>query len=318
MSIDSAISSNTPFASLVLPTEFDPNRSPIVLEYIQGRFFHTALQIELELAPFAPYFGNEPQDVTTKEKHAQTVRAAIQAIESGALEKVVVSCIKHVPRTTQSLETVFHKLSSHYPSAMVYALHHPDYGTWMGATPELLLHKSGNRFHTVSLAGTQVHSEAHELPWNEKLRREQSLVTDFIVQTIKQCGGIDMAINGPYTAQAGPLAHLKSDIQFTGLSDTKQFIKQLQPTPAVCGLPRADALNFILTHSSAQRRLYAGQIGLRYSSGDEIHFVNLRCMQVFDDHFELHVGGGIVAGSHAEEEWHETEIKANVLRHLLQ
>jgi isochorismate synthase len=53
-------------------------------------------------------------------------------------------------------------------------------------------------------------------------------------------------------------------------------------------------------------------------SGDEIHFVNLRCMQVFDDHFELHVGGGIVAGSTAADEWHETEIKANVLRNLLQ
>jgi isochorismate synthase len=56
---------------------------------------------------------------------------------------------------------------------------------------------------------------------------------------------------------------------------------------------------------------------MRFSTGDEIHFVNLRCMQVFSDHFEIHVGGGIVAGSTPEEEWHETELKANVLRNLI-
>jgi isochorismate synthase len=71
-------------------------------------------------------------------------------------------------------------------------------------------------------------------------------------------------------------------------------------------------------HSTTQRRLYAGTIGLRFNSGDELHFVNLRCMQVFDDHFELHVGGGVVAGSSREEEWQETEMKADVLRRFLQ
>jgi len=57
---------------------------------------------------------------------------------------------------------------------------------------------------------------------------------------------------------------------------------------------------------------------LRFNSGDELQFVNLRCMQVFDDHFELHVGGGVVVGSSPEEEWQETEMKADVLRRFLQ
>jgi isochorismate synthase len=318
MNIDAAISNKTPFAILVLPAEFDATRSPIAFEYVNGRFIQPDMQIELSLAPFSSYFGNETQAATSKETHAQLIHLALQRIESRELEKVVISCIKHAPRSAQTLDAIFHKLTAHYPTAMVYALHHPDYGTWMGATPELLLHKAGNRFHTVSLAGTQAYSDTHEIQWNEKLRREQSLVTDFIVQTIEQCGGVDITMHGPYTAQAGPLAHLKTNIHFTGSTAADQYIKQLQPTPAVCGLPREPALDFLNTHSTAQRRLYAGRIGLRYPSGDEIHFVNLRCMQVFEDHFELHVGGGIVTGSIAEEEWHETEIKANVLRNLLQ
>jgi isochorismate synthase len=59
-------------------------------------------------------------------------------------------------------------------------------------------------------------------------------------------------------------------------------------------------------------------MGIIFPSNDEIHFVNLRCMQVFEDHFELHVGGGIVEGSIPDDEWRETEMKADVLRSLLQ
>jgi isochorismate synthase len=318
MSIDAAISNNEYFAILVLPSQFDAARSPISLSLMDGTMTNASNNIALHLAPFAPYSGNAPQPETKREEHSQTIHKALAALEIGSLEKVVISCIKHAPRGHQSLDAIFDRLKEQYSGAMVYVLHHPDYGTWMGATPELLLHKKDSSFHTVSLAGTQPYAENHEMYWNEKLRREQSLVTDFILENIAHIGATDMRTDGPFTAKAGPLAHLKTDIHFTSAASTDNIIRQLQPTPAVCGLPRKNAMQFIQENSNSIRRLYAGRIGLRYNTGDEIHFVNLRCMQVFDDHFELHVGGGIVAGSIAEDEWHETEIKANVLRNLLQ
>ncbi|MFM7729112.1 MAG: chorismate-binding protein, partial [Flavobacteriales bacterium] len=207
-------------------------------------------------------------------------------------------------------------LCGRYQNACVYALHHPTFGTWVGATPELLLHKKGSAYHTVSLAGTQ--SFSNELQWSEKLLREQQLVTDFIEQSILHCNGKIEKIHGPYTSQAGPLAHLKTDIHFSSEESSNLILTELQPTPAVCGLPREAARTFIHSHSNFERRLYAGRLGIHFPTDDDIHFVNLRCMQVFVDHFELHVGGGIVAGSNAEEEWNETEIKANVLRNLIQ
>ncbi|MFM2202193.1 MAG: hypothetical protein RL040_1393 [Bacteroidota bacterium] len=318
MNIDSAIAKNEFFAILVLPLEFDARRSPISFRYMDGHFVDATQSTELSIAPFHAYTNNSAQDETPREVNALTIQSALQAIERGELEKVVVSCIKHAPRTNQSLDSIFHRLNEHYPNTLVYALHHPEFGTWIGATPELLLHKKGQHFHTVSLAGTQAYSDTRAISWNDKLRREQSLVTDFIVQTITQWGATDIELNGPFTAQAGPLAHLKTDIRFSGTSDAKQLIAELQPTPAVCGLPRQAALNFLNAQSTTQRRLYAGTIGLRFNSGDELHFVNLRCMQVFDDHFELHVGGGVVAGSSPGEEWQETEMKADVLRRFLQ
>jgi isochorismate synthase len=318
MSIDAAISKNEYFAIVVLPSQFDANRSPISFNLVDGEMLNASRTITLDLAPFALYSGNAPQAETKRDEHSQTIHTALAAIDSGSLEKVVISCIKHAPRNHQSLDAIFDKLKEQYTGAMVYVLHHPEYGTWMGATPELLLHKKDHSFHTVSLAGTQPFAENREMIWNDKLKREQSLVTDFILQNITHIGATDICTDGPFTAQAGPLAHLKTDIHFTSAASTNDIIRQLQPTPAVCGLPRENALRFIQNHSSFQRRLYAGRIGLRYNTGNEIHFVNLRCMQVFDDHFELHVGGGIVSGSIADDEWHETEIKANVLRNLLQ
>ena len=136
-------------------------------------------------------------------------------------------------------------------------------------------------------------------------------------QTIDAGGGTLERSFGPYTAQAGPLAHLKTDIHFSSTAPTNFWLTALHPTPAVCGLPRAAALRFIAEHTPFDRRLYSGRMGIAFPDGNEIHFVNLRCMQVFEDHVEIHVGGGIVAGSSAEDEWRETELKADVLRTLL-
>jgi isochorismate synthase len=317
MSIDEAIANDRYFATCVLPTEDNAERKAIHFSYDGSAFLSAHGDIELTVAPFHPYNGNEAQLPTSQVEHAATIVEALHSIESGALEKVVISCIKHAERSSKSLNAIFEALIDNYPNACVYVINTPQYGAWMGATPELLLRKKGNEYHTVSLAGTQAFVSDNPLTWSDKLHREQSLVTDFILQTIDRCGAKQVTCVGPYTAQAGPLAHLKTDIRFSSENSSDNLIDQLQPTPAVCGLPREAARTFILSHAPFDRRLYAGRLGLRFSTGDEIHFVNLRCMQVYKDHFEIHVGGGIVAGSTPEDEWQETELKANVLRNLI-
>jgi isochorismate synthase len=317
MSIDESIADNRYFATCVLPREENTKRQAIHFSFDGSAFLSTDGDIQLTIVPFHPYIGNEAQLPTSQAEHAEAIVEALHSIETGVLEKVVISCIKHAKRSSKSLDAIFQGLIDNYTNACVYVINTPQYGTWMGATPELLLRKKGNEYHTVSLAGTQAIGSANPLTWSDKLCREQSLVTDFILQTIDRCGASQVNCVGPYTAQAGPLAHLKTDIHFSSENSSDNLIDQLQPTPAVCGLPREAARAFILAHTPFDRRLYAGRLGMRFSTGDEIHFVNLRCMQVFSDHFEIHVGGGIVAGSTPEDEWHETELKANVLRNLI-
>lgn len=317
MSIDEAVARNECIAQYVLPIEFDAARKRTSLRFTSDNLYQSDEGIQLDISPFAPNFSHDTQPATSEDDHKISVRAALDAIQNGSFEKVVISCIKHAPRKATSLETLLLRLVERYPSAFVYMLHHPQFGIWIGATPELLLHKQGQRFRTVSLAGTQPFSADGPLVWSEKLKREQHVVTDFILEKLSVCNATHVELDGPYTAQAGPLAHLKTDIRFHSNQSSTSIISALQPTPAVCGLPREQALAFILAHAKFDRRLYCGRLGLSFPSRDEIHFVNLRCMQVFEDHFELHVGGGIVAGSTPEEEWRETELKADVLRNLL-
>ncbi len=317
MSIDELISETKYFARCKLPASMDAERTTQQFEFQQNGLFLNDTGDVFTTVPFAPFSKKSPQRETSQHEHASAIEAALQAIDGGTLQKVVLSCIKHAAREVASLDELFLRMASRYENAFVYIINHPQYGIWMGATPELLLEKKEDTWHTVSLAGTQAFQSEKTITWSDKLTREQQLVTSYITVQLAELGASEIMVQGPYTAQAGPLFHLKTDIAFTSQLNSSAIIEKLQPTPAVCGLPRDTALAFITEHSDFERRLYAGRLGIVKANGNETHFVNLRCMQVFDDHFELHVGGGIVAGSTPEDEWRETEMKADVLRSIL-
>lgn len=99
--------------------------------------------------------------------------------------------------------------------------------------------------------------------WSAKNRHEQAIVTQFLADTlIPWCK--ELYFKGPYTAQAGNLIHLRTDAVFKlqNDSDLTQIIKQLHPTPAVCGMPRARAYDLIRKLEHYDRGYYAGALGL--------------------------------------------------------
>ena len=204
-----------------------------------------------------------------------------------------------------------------YRAAFVYFMYHPEHGTWMGATPEVLLTKKRQQFSTVSLAGTLPYRKGEEVSWDEKLLHEQRLVTDFISRELNNLGIHPFEIDGPSNVIAGPLAHLKSTFTFQSELELNTIISALHPTPAICGLPREASRELIASTELHQRRLYTGYLGVNHQNGDADFFVNLRCMQIFEDHFELFVGGGITADSNPESEWQETELKSMVLMNAI-
>lgn len=260
----------------------------------------------------------------SREEYLHEVNQAVQAIHENALYKVIVSRKKVVPRPSSlNIPDFFTKLSEAYPQAFVYFWQLPGVGSWMGATPEILMKETGGRIYTLSLAGTQLYEEPdlEEYGWRAKEIAEQAIVSRFIVQLLDKIGVEDMEIVGPMTLRAGNLVHLATGFHFDSDNlrvSRGRFIQQLHPTPAVAGLPRDKAIEFIRTSEGYNRSYYSGLVGPVQLRGESHLYVNLRCMQLLNTELVLYSGAGITGSSNPEKEWQETENKMNTLLNVIE
>ena len=209
-----------------------------------------------------------------------------------------------------------------YPAAFVYIWYHPAVGMWAGATPETLFSLENGKFTTMALAGTQRVKGDEELIWGLKEREEQQIVTDYIKTELK---GLITRTAPARTVRAGQVAHICTELEGTLTKDFGliQLVNKLHPTPAVCGLPKETARSFIIEHEGYDRKFYTGFLGeinlsLDSETSAKTHlFVNLRCMELFENKAVLFVGGGITGDSDKEKEWEETVAKSATMRSIL-
>ncbi len=262
-----------------------------------------------------------PED-TLREAYIQLIQDTIGRIRTGEFEKVVLSRIKSITGNySERLPDIFRILCDSYPDAFVY-LFCVNGQCWTGATPEPFICSRGKELITVSLAGTRSYQQQDlEISnWNGKELQEQDYVTFHIEKILKNYAVDAYTRNGPYVASAGNLLHLRTDFSFSARSvgtRLPSLINALHPTPAVCGMSTGKAMDFIMTTEKHNREYYTGFLG-PIGLGDLIQlYVNLRCMKVLDDRLVLYIGGGITNESLAEEEWEETEIKAETLLSVL-
>ncbi|MBD5295781.1 MAG: hypothetical protein HDS25_05620 [Bacteroides sp.] len=219
-----------------------------------------------------------------------------------------------------SPSVIFNLLCEKYPSACVFLFSTRRHGTWIGATPEIILTSEVGRLLSVSLAGTRPASCRHESrrEWDLKNIEEQAIVTDFITSTFKAYGLIPMT-KGPDTKKAGPVEHLYTEICAEGICKNFLLLKSLCPTPALSGFPREAAIEAIRNSERDPRQCYGGLIGIVREDGSFSTFANLRSgrLDTPKQQIELHAGGGITPLSDAEKEWEETEIKLSTLQKII-
>lgn len=262
-----------------------------------------------------------------KENFERLVEASVALIETGCFEKIVPSRSKSIglPDTFDCLET-FQKLCKAYPNTMVSCISIPTIGTWLGATPEILVSvENQSTFRTVALAGTKVFEEGINLKnvaWTQKEIEEQTLVSRYIINNFKKIRLREFEEHGPKTVVAGNLMHLKTefsvDLKATNFPQLGSvMLNLLHPTSAVCGMPLEPSLEFLLKEEGYDREFYSGYLG-PVNMHNNIHiFVNLRCMQVFEKHAQVYAGAGVTIDSIAEHEWDETEMKLNTLLNVI-
>lgn len=265
-----------------------------------------------------PKFGTIVEPSALKENHIAIVQKAINFIKNNNAEKIVLSRKETLKMDQLNVVNIFKKMLKAYKNAFVYLWFHPEIGLWMGATPERLLTSSQGNFKTMALAGTQKFIGTTNVFWQNKEKKEQQYVTDFMLENLKESVE-NLEISKPFTVQAGNLLHLRTDISGKIKSDNtlENLINALHPTPAVCGLPKAVAATFILENEGYHRAYYSGFLGELNSNESTNLFVNLRCMQLENKLVSMYVGGGITADSIPENEWEETVSKSEVMKKVL-
>lgn len=268
----------------------------------------------LEKSTFKNSNYNLKSSALEKQHFEGLVENAINEIKSTNTSKIVTS--RTLKGDTEiNKETTFKNILNKYPTAFCYWLYQPKVGEWMGASPEVLLTTQETQAETVALAGTQLWETKKE--WQAKELEEQQLVTDYIFSTLKSVSN-QVSVSPVETVQAGKLAHLKSTLkaQLASSNNAFELLKKLHPTPAVCGLPKENAMQFINKNEGYNREFYTGFIG-EYSLKSSQLFVNLRCMQILENKPLLYVGCGITAESNPQLEFLETENKAQTMREIL-
>ena len=261
-----------------------------------------------------------------------------QALCSRRFQKLVLarSVQQRRPAGVNPLQ-LFARACQSYPRMFIALVSTPQSGTWLTATPELLLDASDPRCcRTIALAGTmqltanQLEGEGERRTWSVKNIQEQRYVASFVADCLRHLA-IDYREEGPRTVRAAHLLHLRSDFTFNTDVRACELLAALHPTPAVCGLPQAEARRFILSHEHTARRYYSGFQGpfrLPTSQAALLSappaatttttlYVSLRCMQILPDACLLYAGGGLLPESTEDREWQETEAKLQTMRQLL-
>jgi menaquinone-specific isochorismate synthase len=188
-----------------------------------------------------------------------------------------------------------------------------------GATPELLLMRSGGKLQTMALAGTARPAAAAEFATDLKEIEEHELVANFLEETLREVGEV---ARGPREVRAaGGLTHFCTKFSATlrGAPDDGRLVRLLHPTPAVGCLPRSGAA---LQKLMEYRRMlgtgdfFGAPFGFR-AEGEFHCAVAIRGISWSGDEVSLPCGCGIVAGSAFDHEWRELRQKREAVAQLL-
>lgn len=283
---------------------------------IENDQFEDSLLFELaEMEPLYPTIKSVFPPEISKTEYIDQASSFIRAFNEDLVKAVLSRVILRENTVEWNVEEYLDSLSKAYPDAFVHLINIPGNGIWMGATPELLYRRRGNVCFTEALAGTQKVTEKNTIHWEPKETEEQEMVTRYIKSILQMEGIQSYTVDRPTTVRAGNLLHRKTGFQFAiepGFEEGT-FIHKLHPTPAVCGLPKEEALDLILQTEKHNREYYAGFCGPVNQNESTELFVNLRCMKLFDNQRALFTGGGLTAKSVPRKEWEETELKAETL-----
>jgi isochorismate synthase len=255
------------------------------------------------------------------------VEAATERIGAGEMSKVVLAREVTVEAAAaHDPAAIFGALREQFPSCFCFCQGTPE-AAFLGASPELLIRRSGAGASTVALAGSTRRSSdpavddhlGEQLLRSDKNRREQRIVAERIVRKLRPHSVWVQTAPEPEVVKVANIQHLATPIvaQLAESHSAVELAGMLHPTPAVGGEPWPDAAVTIHDLEQMDRGWYAGPVGWMDATEDGEFCVALRSALLRDREARLFAGVGVVAGSDPAAELEETEVKLDALLPLL-
>jgi isochorismate synthase len=257
----------------------------------------------------------------------RAVAAATERIESGELSKVVLAreVVVESP-AAHDPAALFGVMREQFPACFCFCCGTPE-AAFLGASPELLVRRSGASVSSVALAGSTRRSSdpavddhlGEQLLRSDKNRREQLIVTERIVRGLRPHSVWVERSPEPEVIKVANIQHLATPV-IAQLAEPRSAVALaglLHPTPAVGGEPWPAAAATVAELERMDRGWYAGPVGWMDATEDGELCVALRSALLRDREAHLFAGVGVVAGSDPASEMAETEVKLGALLPLL-
>lgn len=271
-----------------------------------------------------------PHPVPPLADYEAMVAEALARMSGSALEKVVLArTLDVIADGPIDPVPMLRELAHRDPRAYLFAVALPPGAaegprTLLGASPELLLRRDGRTVTANPLAGSAARAtdpdedraRGEALLASAKDRHEHALVVREVAAGLGElCTDLEVP-EVPSLVRTATLWHLSTTIRGR-VADRRtgalHLASALHPTPAVCGVPRAEAHAAIAEIEPFDRGFYTGMVGWTDVHGDGEWVVALRCGEVADDRVRLYAGAGIVPASVPSAELAETAVKLRTL-----
>ncbi|MFL5873058.1 MAG: isochorismate synthase MenF [Solirubrobacterales bacterium] len=255
------------------------------------------------------------------------VEGATSRIDAGEFSKVVLAREVIVSAgAAHDPAALFGAMREQFPACFCFCCGTPE-AAFIGASPELLVRRSGASASTVALAGSTRRSSdpavddhlGEQLLRSDKDRREQRIVAERIVRALRPHAVWVQEAGEPEVAKVANIQHLATPIvaQLAEPHSAIELAGMLHPTPAVGGEPWPAAAKAIAELEGMDRGWYAAPVGWMDATEDGEFCVALRSALLRDREAHLFAGVGVVAGSDPAAELAETEVKLGALLPLL-
>jgi len=299
----------------------DPRTSPDVF----GRLRRLAESLRAELAARADFAApamsaSGRATPTNRESWEAAVDASLGAIRDGSISKAVLARTLDVEIEGRiDPVNVVRRLREVNRGSHVFLFEPSPGAALVGAAPETVATLRDGVFHATAVAGSIRRGDtareqaelAAQLLASDKDRAEQRITLDDMVARLETVAHQIRTDPQPHVLTLARIQHLETEIRASVPADVGvlDLLRLLHPTPAVCGLPRDAALEFLAMEEPFERGWYAGPVGWFDGEGNGAFAPALRTGVSTGSGWRLFAGAGIVDGSVPALEWEETGIK---------